>query len=263
MPLTCRPFCEWALAYMGTQKHTPSIIQQRNSMAAAERDPDDRNVLDFSTYEDYLDQQVTGEDLFYLEDQDAARKIVELGYKGKDVLSRDEFEAAQHLARTGPLKRRESAEVITSAGKDVSDSPLLTALAKREELVRTGKLATVLFLRDYVSGQEVSAYIDYGYRLRSENFEAYFKKEKKLLPKRSDLSYYNWKTHTLFYNNSPTFQVLADSALGLVMKHKRDRKAIHVDPNSPSPGENCSRTVVPCKDYLQAVIYDHVTRRKN
>ncbi|KAG5506620.1 hypothetical protein JIQ42_06872 [Leishmania sp. Namibia] len=232
-------------------------------MAATERDGSDRNVLDFNTYEDYLDQQVTGEDLFYLEDEDAARKAVELGYKRKDVLSREEFEAAQQLARTGPLKRRESTEVITSAGKDVSDSPLLTALAKREELVRTGKLATVLFLRDYVNGQEVSAYIDYGHRLRSENFEAYFKKEKKLLPKRSDLSYYNWKTHTLFYNNSPTFQVIADSSLGLVMKHKRDRKAIHVDPSAASPGENCSRTVVPCKDYLQVVIYDHVTRRKN
>ncbi|KPA77583.1 hypothetical protein ABB37_06953 [Leptomonas pyrrhocoris] len=223
----------------------------------------DRNVLDFATYEDYLDQQVTGEDLFFLEDQDTARKIVELGYKGKDVLSREEFEAAQQLARTGPMKRRESAEVICSAGKDVSDSPLLAALAKREELVRTGKLATVIFIRDYVGGQEVSSYVDFGHRLRSENFEAYFNKEKKLLPKRSDLSYYNWKTHTLFYNNSPTFQVLADSELGLVMKHKRDRKAIHVDPNAASPGDNCSRTVVPCKDYLQVVLYDHVTRRKN
>ncbi|KAG5510655.1 hypothetical protein JKF63_06953 [Porcisia hertigi] len=232
-------------------------------MASLEHDASDRNVLDFDTYEEYLDEQVTCDDLFYLEDQDAARKIVELGYKGKDVLSREEFEAAQQLARTGQLKRRESTEVITHAGKDVSDSPLLTALAKREELVRTGKLATVLFLRDHVNGQEVSAYIDYGHRLRSEDFEVYFKREKKLLPRRSDLSYYNWKTHTLFYNNSPTFQVLADSSLGLVMKHKRDRKAIHVDPNALSPGEHCSRTVVPCKDYLQVVIYDHVTRRKN
>ena len=232
-------------------------------MTASSIEGNDRNVLDFATYEDYLDQQVTSEDLFFLEDQDAARKIVELGYTGKDVLSREEFEAAQQLARTGPMKRPESAEVICSAGKDVSDSPLLAALAKREELVRAGKLVTILFIRDYVGGQEVSAYIDFGHRLRSENFEVYFSKEKKLLPKRSDLSYYNWKTHTLFYNNSPTFQVLADSELGLVMKHKRDRKAINVDPNAASPGENCSRTVVPCKDYLQVVLYDHVTRRKN
>lgn len=228
-----------------------------------EREGYDRNVLDFESYDDYLDQQVTGEDLFFLEDQDTARKLVELGYKGKDVLSREEFEAAQQLARTGPLKRRESVDVNCSVGKDLSDNPLLSALAKREELVRSGGLATILFIRDYVRGQEVSAYIDYGHRLRSENFENYFTRRKKLLPRRSDLSYYNWKTHTLFYNNSLTFQVLADSELGLVMKHKRDRKTIHVDPGATSPGDNCSRTVIPCKDYLQVTIYDHVTRRKN
>lgn len=228
-----------------------------------EKDFYERNILDFKSYEDYLDQQVTGEDLFYLEDQDAARKIVELGYKGKDFLSREEFEAARQLALVGPQKRKESTELVCSAGANFEEGSFLSALAKREELVRTGKLATIIFIRDYVRGQEVSAYIDYGHRLRTENFEEYFSGAKRLLPKRSDLSYYNWKTHALFYNNSTTFQVLADNEIGLMMKHKRDRKTINVDPKAPTPGDNSNRTVMNCKDYLQVTLYDHVTRRKN
>lgn len=43
-----------------------------------------------------------------------------------------------------------------------------------------------------------------------------------------DLSYYNWKTQTLSYNNSSTFQVIADNEMGLFFKHKRDRKTINV-----------------------------------
>lgn len=223
----------------------------------------DRNILDFGSYEEYLDQQVTGEDIFYLEDQDAARRIVELGYKGRDFLSREEFEAARQLALAGPLKRKESTELVCSAGKTFEEGSLLSALARREELVRTGKLATILFIRDYVRGQEVSAYIDYSHRLRTEDFEPYFNGTKRILPKRSDLSYYSWKTRTLFYNNSASFQVLADNEFGLLMKHKRDRKTINVDPKAPSPGDNSNRSVLHCKDYLQVTIYDHVTRRKN
>ncbi|ORC85943.1 putative: flagellar/basal body protein [Trypanosoma theileri] len=235
----------------------------------ADRDLFDRSVLDFATYEEYLDQQVTPEDLFYLGDPDAARQIVELGYKGKDFLSREEFEAARVLALEGPTRREGAggeeggAVVLCGAGRRLDDAPLLAALQRREELVRSGKLATIIFLRDIVRGQEVSAYIDYGHRLKTEDFTEYFARRKKLTPRRTDLSYYNWKTHTLFYNNSLTFQVLADNEMGLLMKHKRDRKTINVDPRAPTPGDNSNRTVIHSPEYVQVTIYDHVTRRKN
>lgn len=232
-------------------------------MARQDHDGGDRSVLDCQTYEDYLDQQVTPDDLYYLEDPDHARQIVELGYKGKDFMSREEFEAARKAAQEGPLKRKKSLETICSAGKRFDDSPFLYALSKREELVRNGKLSTIIFMRDVVKGHEVSGYIDFGHRLKTEDFEDYFTKKKKLAPKRSDLSYYNWKTHTLYYNNSATFQVLADNAMGLLFKHKRDRKTINVDPRATTPGDNSSRTVLKTDEYVQVTIYDHVTRRKN
>ena len=39
-------------------------------------------VEQFDTYEDYLDSQLTATDLNYLEDEDMARQLVELGYRG-------------------------------------------------------------------------------------------------------------------------------------------------------------------------------------
>lgn len=60
-------------------------------------------------------------------------------------------------------------------------SPFLLALGNREELVRNGKLTSIIFVRDVNSkGQEVSGYIDYAHRLRSTNFEPYFERRKKV-----------------------------------------------------------------------------------
>ncbi len=36
----------------------------------------------FETYEDYLDSQLTANDMGYLEDEEMARQLVELGYRG-------------------------------------------------------------------------------------------------------------------------------------------------------------------------------------
>ena len=64
-------------------------------------------------------------------------------------------------------------------------SPFLLALGNREELVRNGKLTSIIFVRDVNSkGQEVSGYIDYAHRLRSANFEPYFERRKKVGPRR-------------------------------------------------------------------------------
>ena len=44
----------------------------------------------FETYEDYLDSQLTANDMGYLEDEEMARQLVELGYRGLgDTLRRE------------------------------------------------------------------------------------------------------------------------------------------------------------------------------
>ena len=190
---------------------------------------------------------------------------------------------------------------FASADKDLTGFPLLHALQQREELVRNGKLTTIIYIRHKNSkGQEVSGYIDYAHRLKSENFEPYFERKKRLMPHTSDLSFYNWETQTATSNPTPNFQIIADNEAGLLFKNKRDRKVLHsaipvtvphqyflwllhircissgcslslraccwqvinVDPME-YPGDNSRRVEVPTPEYLQVVLWDHVTRRKN
>ncbi len=149
-----------------------------------------------------------------------------------------------------------------SSGCDLSHSPFLQALAEREQNVRNGRLACVIFICDKNhKGQEVSGYIDYAHRLKNEDFRPYFRGERKLLPRPSDLSFYNWETQTCSSNGTPNFQVIAHDEKGLIFKNKRDRKMIQVDPRK-DPGDNTIRVEIYSDDVQQCVIFDHITRRK-
>lgn len=225
----------------------------------------------FDTYEDYLDHQIQPLDLYYLEDEDMARQLVELGFRGTsaETMKRDEFEGKkQQLEDLQQRISKKAKKTLAHANheKILAEAPFLKALADREELVCSGKLTTIIFIRDKNhKGQEISGYIDFGQRLKTENFELYFSRKKKLLPKPSDLSYYNWETQTSTSNHSQNFQVIADNYEGLLFKNKRDRKVINVDPKA-KPGDNSQRVEIMDtreEKYIQVVIYDHVTRRKN
>eukprot|EP01084_Bolivina_argentea_P103313 185073_1 len=226
------------------------------------------NISSYATYEDYLDEQVTDRDLYYLCDEELARELVELGYRGSgDTLSRKEFEEKkrefQEFNNKNNLKRGTQQIELFNSGLDLSSNTFLYELAKREELVRNGKLTTIVFIRTVNNrGQEISGYIDYGYRLHTENFRLYFENKKKLKPKPSDLSYYNWETQTANSNPTQNFQVIADNQYGLLFKNKRDRKVINVDPNIKDIGDNSQRYEIHSDEYLQIVIFDHSTRRR-
>ncbi|XP_074647253.1 cilia- and flagella-associated protein 299-like [Tubulanus polymorphus] len=223
----------------------------------------DNIVTEFSTYEDFLDSQITSLDLYYLEDEELARQLVELGYRGSgEVLKREEFEARKQAAEASRLSKRSQQKTLASSGKELKDS-FLKALAQREEANRSGKMTSIIFIRDKNSrGQEISGYIDYAHRLKTEDFEPYFAGRKRLLARPSDLSFYNWETQTSTSNPTPNYQVIAENASGLLFKNKRDRKILNVDPKAASPGDNSTRTAIETMKYTQVVIYDHITRRK-
>ncbi|XP_069832799.1 cilia- and flagella-associated protein 299 isoform X2 [Dendropsophus ebraccatus] len=197
-----------------------------------------------------------------MSDEELARQLVELGYRGSgEVLKREEFEARKAAAEASRLSQRTQQKILSSAGKELEDN-FLKALALREEANRNGKMTSIIFIRDKNShGQELSGYIDYSHRLKTEDFEVYFNSKKKLLPRPTDLSFYNWETHVSTSNASPNYQVIAENSSGLLFKNKRDRKILNVDPKA-SPGDNSTRTPIQTNLYIQAVIYDHVTRRK-
>ncbi|XP_029367316.1 cilia- and flagella-associated protein 299 isoform X2 [Echeneis naucrates] len=231
-------------------------------------------ITQFKAYEDYLDSKVTPVDLFYLKSRELARQLVELGHKGT-VLSREEFEEKKAAVQAAEAARSNSL-TLASAGKELKDN-FLKALAEREEANRSGKmtvnvfqttfahvlklhLSSVIFIRDHNTlGQEVSGYIDYAHRLKTQDFEPYFSGKKRLMPGRSDLCYYNWKTQVSTSNSSPNFQVIYDDPNGLLFKNKRDKKLLNVDP-SAGPGEDSKRTFLQSDLYVHVVIYDQNVR---
>merc|ERR1712004_795710 len=223
----------------------------------------DNIVTEFGTYDDFLDSQITPLDLYYLEDEELARQLVKLGYRGSgEVLKREEFEARKAAAEASRLSKKSQQKTLASSGKELKD-PFLRALAQREESNRSGKMTSIIFIRDKnVRGQEISGYIDFAHRLKTEDFEPYFTGKKRLLPRPSDLSFYNWETQTSTSNPTPNYQVIAENATGLLFKNKRDRKILNVDPKAPSPGDNSTRAAIDTPRYTQVVIYDHITRRK-
>jgi len=226
--------------------------------------PGYEDSIGYTTYEDYLDAQITAQDRFYLEEDELARQLVEIGCRKGEVLSREEFAARCEAADLAKRAKRQNApKVLASAEKDLTDYPFLRHLAAREELVRNGKLSTIIFIRDRnAKGQETSGYIDYGHRLKIENFVPYFERRKRLLPRTTDLSYYNWDTQQSTGQESPNFQIMPDHEQGLLFKNKRDRKLINVDPRS-EPGDNSKRFDVKTHEYIQVVIFDHMTRKKS
>uniref|UniRef100_A0A672H088 Cilia- and flagella-associated protein 299 n=1 Tax=Salarias fasciatus TaxID=181472 RepID=A0A672H088_SALFA len=146
---------------------------------------------------------------------------------------------------------------LASAGKDLKDD-FLRALAELERANRSGKTTSVIFIRDYNPlGQEVSGYIDYAHRLKTEDFAAYFSGKKRLMPGRSDLCYYNWKTQTSTSNSSPNFEVVYEDVHGLLFKSKRDKKLLNVDPQV-APDEDTSVLQSPL--YQQVVVFNHHVR---
>jgi hypothetical protein len=111
----------------------------------------DAIVDQFPTYEDYLDNQVTNVDMYYLENEEMARSLVELGYRGEgEILRRDEFETRkEQMYVVNRARGNKKPKKLASAGKDLSKKPLLKALAQREEAVRVGKLSTLIYVRDF------------------------------------------------------------------------------------------------------------------
>lgn len=84
-----------------------------------------------------------------------------------------------------------------------------------------------------------------------------------LLPKPSDLSYYNYDTKLSTSNSTLQYHVIADSSQGLLFKNKRDRRIINVNPNTADGNnENTLRIEIESKEYVQVILYDHSTRKK-
>lgn len=219
----------------------------------------------FDTYEDYLDSKITQEHLYYLGSREVARRLFELGcVGGSEVMDRKKFEQKKQEILDQKNTKRSAQVPLTHVGCDLSFSPLMEKLAEIEDEVRNGQKTALIFIRGYNNaGQEVSAYIDYADRLRTEDWRNYFQKRRPLRPKTTDMSFYNWKTRTIHRNESTSFQVKADNDTGIIISNTRDSKQFSLDPaDAQNPGDNTVRYDIDDPNYEHCVLYVHSSRRK-
>lgn len=83
----------------------------------------------FQTYEDYLDSQITAQDKFYLEQDELARQLIEIGCRKVEVLSREQFLSRQEAAGNAKKARLQSAPtVLAHHQKNLTDYPSCATL---------------------------------------------------------------------------------------------------------------------------------------
>ncbi|XP_050423166.1 cilia- and flagella-associated protein 299-like [Adelges cooleyi] len=222
----------------------------------------DRRLLQYKDYNDYLDSLRQPIDLKYLESIKECRDIAEAGYRSAVTLTYKEFNERLEEAKkmvNPPVKIRKSLHKTLFG--HISEDPLIVALAAREKRIRLGDLATIIFIRlEHKNNTEISSYIDYGHRLFKENWIPYFEGTKFLMPKKTDLSYYNWRSNTTYINKSKNFTPIAKST-GLVFQCNGDRMIVNINPYL-HPGENSDSIRIYTNKYLQVMLFDHILKIK-
>lgn len=223
----------------------------------------DKRLLKFQNYEEYLDSLVTPLDICFLRSGKTARQLAELGYRCTgETLSEKSFYRRLRIVRDLVLPVHRPYELASE--HETPDSKLMRELALRERSNRLGILSTVIFVHRLTTRLqfEESAYIDFADRLKSENWLPYFRGERKLLPLKRDLAYYNWKIGRTYLNETRNYVPIVNPKCGLLFKNIHDRQVITVDPAVASPGVQTTRLRVHCPFYEHVILYDHVIRNK-
>ena len=183
------------------------------------------------TYAQFLDSFVTEEDKKYLEDEELARDVKELYSLNKgEIRSKADFDLKKKEIEAMNQEEDNKERPLFSLNMEYRKGSFLDQLAERESEVRNGRKSTIIFIRyKDKKGKETSAYIDFRERLKSDEMEGVFKEGKPLLPKPTDLSYYNWTLQKVNSTDSTFFRVDAGPKERLSFKNNTDRKIINVD----------------------------------
>ena len=189
------------------------------------------DISKIETYAQFLDRFVTDEDRMYLEDEELARDVKELYAVNKgEIRSKADFERKKKEIEAMNQEEDNKERPLFSLNMEYRKGSFLDQLAERESEVRNGRKSTIIFIRyKDKKGKETSAYIDFRERLKRDEMEGVFKEGKPLLPKPTDLSYYNWTLQKVNSTDSTFFRVDAGPKERLSFKNNTDRKIINVD----------------------------------
>ena len=204
-----------------------------------------------NTYAQFLDTLVTEEDKKYLEDEQLARDVKELYSLNKgEIRSKADFDMKKKEIEELNKQEEESNIELKYYSEDMryKNGTFLAQLKEREKDIQNGRKSTIIFVRyKDKKGKETSAYIDFRERLQDdEEMNGIFKEGKPLLPKPTDLSYYNWTLQKVNSTDSNFFRVDAGPKERLSFKNNTTRKIINVDLEyiQTHPGLDIKRTPI-------------------
>ena len=92
-------------------------------------------------------------------------------------MTREQFEAKKEaIAEAIKNKNANQPKALSFTGcMNYEQDVFLAALAHREELVRNGRMTTIIFIRAMPGDKnEISGYIDLAHRLKTEDFKQYY-----------------------------------------------------------------------------------------
>ena len=84
---------------------------------------------------------------------------------------------------------------------------------------------------------EISGHIDLDMRMKTENILPYINGEKRMLPKKSDLTFYNWDRGTAAYNSTENFTVVAELPR-LLLRHTGSDATLDITTSTPGIDRN-------------------------
>lgn len=156
-----------------------------------------------------------------------------------------------------------SRPISTSSSRAKSASNgIVRAIRSRIQAIRSGELLSIIFIRtriprkprtiylgsigasaraemwgNVVSGEpvdmEISGHIDLDMRMKTENILPYLNGEARLVPKKTDLTFYNWDRGTASYNSTSNFQVVAELPR-LLLRHTESEASLDITTSTPS-----------------------------
>jgi len=99
------------------------------------------------------------------------------------------------------------------------------------------------------------------HRHGATNWKAVFEGRAMLRPNRRDLSFYDWESGNIYFNNSDNFEVM-HLGTSLTFKHYGDHKIISVNPLDLTYNDQAiKRTILNSPLYGYIVFYDHIVRK--
>ncbi|XP_017872700.1 PREDICTED: uncharacterized protein C4orf22 homolog isoform X1 [Drosophila arizonae] len=228
----------------------------------------DYRLLNFNTYDEYLHSNTKSDVKKYLRSAKIIKQVIKLGYHtNATIYEEDEFYEIKKnlLDQINPVSHH---FVLFSSYRTSSD-PALCALAEREASNMQKKLSTIIFVQlRQRTGFDISGYIDYEDSLRLNslqmigctNWQAIFEGRILLRPKHTDLSFYDWHSGSVYFNNTSNYDVM-HMGISLLFKYKGDLKFIPVSVADGPFKENVKRTAILSPLYGMVVLYDHIVRK--